>query len=183
MALEASSTTNESFCSEKPVCVIWGCQLNRQNPVYTFDTPEEWACEQQLALRTICLGENAKDEFHVVEIVPPKSSIISTPVHIATLKLSILPMVSDIIIAVFIKLATSIAQLFLAVGLHWNGDDDQERESSSSSQQSYESESSSMEDSPVKPVKRSSSKRVPSTKKGQEPPVPESTLVKLERNN
>ncbi|ETE67041.1 hypothetical protein L345_07175, partial [Ophiophagus hannah] len=158
MALEASSTTNESFCSEKPVCVIWGCQLNRENPVYTFDTPEEWSCEQQLALRTICLGENAKDEFHVVEIVPPKSSTISTPVRIATLKLSILPM--------------------------WNGDDDQERESSSSSsQQSYDSESSSTEDSPAKPVKHSSSKRVPSTKKGQEPPVPEPTLVKLERNN
>ncbi|XP_058050663.1 nucleoplasmin-like [Ahaetulla prasina] len=188
MALEASSATNESFCSEKPVCVIWGCQLNRENPVYTFDTPEEWSCEQQLALRTICLGENAKDEYHVVEILPPKSSTNSTPVRIATLKLSILPMATlaglDLTPPITFRLKSGSGPVYLAgqhvtVGLHWNGDEDQERESSSSSssQQSDDSESSSTEDSPEKPVKRPSSKRMPSTKKGQEPPVQEPTLT------
>lgn len=65
----------------------------------------------------------------------------------------------------------------LAVGLQWNGDD-QERESSSSLQQSDETESSSTEDSPVKPVKYKTSKRGSSTKKEQELPVQEPTLVK-----
>ncbi|XP_039212518.1 nucleoplasmin-like isoform X1 [Crotalus tigris] len=179
MALETSSATNESFCSEKPVCVIWGCQLNRENPVYTFETPEEWSCEQQLALRTICLGENAKDEFNVVEILPPKSSTNSTPVRIATLKLSVLPMATlaglDLTPPITFRLKSGSGPIYLAgqhvtVGLQWNGDD-QERESSSSSQQSAETESSSTEDSPVKPVRPS--KRGSSTKKEQEVPVQE----------
>ncbi|XP_070621225.1 nucleoplasmin-2 [Erythrolamprus reginae] len=190
MALEASSATNDSSCSDKPVCVIWGCQLNRDNPVYTFDTPEEWSHEQQLALRTICLGENAKDEFHVVEILPPKSNINSNPVRIATLKLSILPMASlagfDLTPPITFRLKSGSGPVYLAgqhvtVGLNWNGDEDQEKESStssSSSQQSDDSESSSMEELPVKPVKQPASKRVPSTKKGQEPPVQEPTLTK-----
>ncbi|XP_063167433.1 nucleoplasmin-like [Candoia aspera] len=185
MALEASSATIESFCSEKPVCVIWGCQLNRESRIYTFDTPEEWSCEQQLALRTICLGENAKDEFNVVEILPPKSSTNSTPVRIATLKLSVLPMATlaglDLTPPITFRLKSGSGPVYLAgqhvtVGLHWNGDDDQEGGSSSSSQQNDETESSSKEDSPVKPVKFPPSKRVSAAKKDQEPPVQEPTL-------
>ncbi|XP_032084651.1 nucleoplasmin-2 [Thamnophis elegans] len=188
MALEASSATNESLCSEMPVCVIWGCQLNRENPVYTFGIPEEWSCEQQLSLRTICLGENAKDEFHVVEILQPKDSTNSTPVRIATLKLSILPMATlagfDLTPPITFKLKSGSGPVYLAgqhvtAGLKWNGEEDQEGESSSSlSQQSDDSESSSTEDSPVKPVKHSSIKHVASTKKGQQPPVQEPTLTK-----
>uniref|UniRef100_A0A8C7DVZ4 Alkylated DNA repair protein AlkB homologue 8 N-terminal domain-containing protein n=1 Tax=Naja naja TaxID=35670 RepID=A0A8C7DVZ4_NAJNA len=66
--------------------------------------------------RWICLGENAKDEFHVVEIVPPKSSIISTPVHIATLKLSILPMVTglDLTPPITFRLKSGSGPVYLA---------------------------------------------------------------------
>uniref|UniRef100_A0A8C3TL51 Nucleoplasmin core domain-containing protein n=1 Tax=Chelydra serpentina TaxID=8475 RepID=A0A8C3TL51_CHESE len=42
----------------------------------------------------ICLGEQAKDEFNVVEIVPSEDSQDTTPVPLATLKPSVLPMVS-----------------------------------------------------------------------------------------
>uniref|UniRef100_A0A8C4XVQ3 Nucleophosmin/nucleoplasmin 2 n=1 Tax=Gopherus evgoodei TaxID=1825980 RepID=A0A8C4XVQ3_9SAUR len=42
----------------------------------------------------ICLGEKAKDEFNVVEIVPSEDSQDTTPVPLATLKPSVLPMVS-----------------------------------------------------------------------------------------
>ncbi|XP_074020174.1 nucleoplasmin-2 [Numenius arquata] len=78
--------------SEKPISVIWGCELSSQQDSYTFQVPEEWQCEQQLALRTICLGEAAPDEFHVVEIVQVEEGDTRPPVPLATLKPSVLPM-------------------------------------------------------------------------------------------
>ncbi|XP_040394479.1 nucleoplasmin-2 isoform X3 [Cygnus olor] len=78
--------------SEKPMSLIWGCELSSERDSYTFQVPEEWRCEQQLALRTICLGEKARDEFHVVEIVPPEDGKPRAPVPLATLKPSVLPM-------------------------------------------------------------------------------------------
>uniref|UniRef100_A0A8B9R8J3 Nucleophosmin/nucleoplasmin 2 n=1 Tax=Anas platyrhynchos TaxID=8839 RepID=A0A8B9R8J3_ANAPL len=85
-----STTGSTDSKSEKPMALIWGCELSSQRPSYTFQAPQEWHCEQQLALRTVCLGEKARDEFHVVEIVPPLPE--DTPVPIATLKPSVLPM-------------------------------------------------------------------------------------------
>ncbi|KAM6036257.1 nucleoplasmin-2 isoform 4-T4 [Theristicus caerulescens] len=78
--------------SEKPVSLIWGCELSSERDSYTFQVPEEWQCEQQLALRTICLGEAAQDEFHVVEIVAAEEGDARAPVPLATLKPSVLPM-------------------------------------------------------------------------------------------
>ncbi|XP_040474282.1 nucleoplasmin-2 isoform X1 [Falco naumanni] len=78
--------------SEKPVSLIWGCELSSKQDSYTFQVPEEWRCEQQLALRTICLGEMAEDEFHVVEIMPAEEGDAHAPVPVCTLKPSVLPM-------------------------------------------------------------------------------------------
>ncbi|KAM6341395.1 nucleoplasmin-2 [Podargus strigoides] len=88
MSLTESFDSN----SEKPVSLIWGCELSCERSSYTFQVPEEWQCEQQLALRTICLGETAQDEFHVVEIVPAEEGDAHAPVPLATLKPSVLPM-------------------------------------------------------------------------------------------
>ncbi|XP_050181650.1 nucleoplasmin-2 isoform X2 [Myiozetetes cayanensis] len=77
--------------SEKPVSILWGCELSRQKDSYTFQMPEEWHCEQQLALRTVCLGESVPDEFHVVEMVAEEGDA-QTRVLLATLKPSVLPM-------------------------------------------------------------------------------------------
>lgn len=41
----------ENFLTYVYVCT--GCQLNDKNRTYTFDVPEEWSYEQQLALRTV----------------------------------------------------------------------------------------------------------------------------------
>uniref|UniRef100_A0A8C2TTW4 Nucleophosmin/nucleoplasmin 2 n=1 Tax=Coturnix japonica TaxID=93934 RepID=A0A8C2TTW4_COTJA len=67
-----------------------GCELSSERSSYTFQMPEEWQCEQQLALRTICLGAQARDEFHVLELVPNEEG---AAVPLATLKPSVLPMV------------------------------------------------------------------------------------------
>ena len=42
----------------------------------------------------VCLGEMARDEFHVVEIVSGEEGDARAPVPLATLKPSVLPMVS-----------------------------------------------------------------------------------------
>uniref|UniRef100_A0A663E828 Nucleophosmin/nucleoplasmin 2 n=1 Tax=Aquila chrysaetos chrysaetos TaxID=223781 RepID=A0A663E828_AQUCH len=87
---------------EQPHCdtsLPAGCELSSEQDSYTFQVPEEWQCEQQLALRTICLGEMARDEFHVVEIVLAEGGARS-PVPLATLKPSVLPMVSATLMGV-----------------------------------------------------------------------------------
>ncbi|XP_015738558.1 nucleoplasmin-2 [Coturnix japonica] len=87
MSLTESTDTK----SEKPMSFIWGCELSSERSSYTFQMPEEWQCEQQLALRTICLGAQARDEFHVLELVPNEEG---AAVPLATLKPSVLPMVT-----------------------------------------------------------------------------------------
>ncbi|CAI9556246.1 unnamed protein product [Staurois parvus] len=87
------STVSNASKLEKPVSLIWGCELNEQNKTFVFKVSDEDKSEHQLALRTVCLGNNAKDEFHIVEIVPQEVEGSETkPVPIATLKPSILPM-------------------------------------------------------------------------------------------
>ncbi|XP_056427067.1 nucleoplasmin-2 isoform X2 [Hyla sarda] len=88
-----ASTASNTSKLEKPVSLIWGCELNEQNKTFVFKVSDEDKTEHQLALRTVCLGDKAKDEFHIVEIVPQEvAGTVSQPVPIATLKPSILPM-------------------------------------------------------------------------------------------
>ncbi|XP_075457549.1 nucleoplasmin-2 isoform X2 [Ascaphus truei] len=85
-----TSTASNTSKAEKPVSLIWGCELSEQSKTSVFKvSDDDDKYEHQLALRTICLGEKAKDEFHVVEIVDGSDG---KPVPIATLKPSILPM-------------------------------------------------------------------------------------------
>ncbi|XP_032937349.1 nucleoplasmin-like [Catharus ustulatus] len=76
---------------EKPVPILWGCELSSARSSHTFQVPEDWSCDQQLVLCTICLGETARDEFHVVEVTAEDSESCA-PVPLATLKPSVLPM-------------------------------------------------------------------------------------------
>ncbi|KAL8173765.1 UNVERIFIED_CONTAM: hypothetical protein K2H54_024312 [Gekko kuhli] len=176
MALESS--TNDSCRSDKPISLVWGCELTRETPTYTFEVPEDWSYEQQLALRTICLGEKAKDEFHVVEVLPQKDSKESAPVRIANLKLSVLPMIAtpgfDLNPPVTFRLKSGSGPVYLA-GQYvtdfsaWNqseeeNDDDDEEESS----EDEEMEECSKEESPRKPIKVPASKRSSVAKKETE---------------
>ncbi|KAL2296310.1 hypothetical protein Nmel_018611 [Mimus melanotis] len=85
-----SFTDSSDSRDERPVSILWGCELSSARSSYTFQVPEDWHCEQQLVLRTICLGETARDEFHVVEVVTEDSDS-RAPVPLATLKPSVLP--------------------------------------------------------------------------------------------
>ncbi|XP_014115005.1 PREDICTED: nucleoplasmin-2 [Pseudopodoces humilis] len=81
--------STDSSC-ERAVSILWGCELSSGRSSFTFQVPEDWRCEQQLVLRTICLGETARDEFHVVEVVTEDGGG-RPPVPLATLKPSVLP--------------------------------------------------------------------------------------------
>ncbi|XP_029459717.1 nucleoplasmin-2 isoform X2 [Rhinatrema bivittatum] len=88
----ASSTSNSSRI-EKPVSLVWGCELNEQSRTYLFKVMETDKYEYQLVLRTVCLGENAKDEVNIVEIISrPGEGGDGEGVPVATLRSSILPM-------------------------------------------------------------------------------------------
>ncbi|XP_066495789.1 nucleoplasmin-like [Tiliqua scincoides] len=175
MAQEGSTATEESSKSEKPICLIWGCKLDGKNPTYTFEVPEEWSFEEQVTLRTICLGENAKDEFNTVEIKPTKGCKDPTPVRIATLKLSVLPMVTlagfELTPPVTFQLKSGLGPVYLAgqhvtVDVNWSGHE----EDIMSSEQEEE-----MEESPGKPDKGPAAKPVAAAKK-QEQSVQEPSL-------
>ncbi|XP_058715324.1 nucleoplasmin-2 isoform X2 [Poecile atricapillus] len=81
--------STDSSCG-RAVSILWGCELSSGRSSFTFQVPEDWRCEQQLVLRTICLGETARDEFHVVEVVAEDGGG-RPPVPLATLKPSVLP--------------------------------------------------------------------------------------------
>ncbi|KYO34158.1 nucleoplasmin-2 isoform X2 [Alligator mississippiensis] len=90
MALTNSINSDSKL--EKPISLIWGCELSAENTTCTFKMPDDWAYEQQLALRMICVGEKTNDELNIVEIIPPEDSQDPSPVVLAALKPSVLPM-------------------------------------------------------------------------------------------
>ncbi|XP_051869128.1 nucleoplasmin-like [Pristis pectinata] len=63
-------TSNRSK-TDKPVAVLWGCELNAQQKTQKFEITDDEVAEHHLALKTICLGVGAKDELNIVEIVSP----------------------------------------------------------------------------------------------------------------
>ncbi|TFK08185.1 Nucleoplasmin ATPase [Platysternon megacephalum] len=161
MALNSSANSNSK--SEKPVSLIWGCELNHEKQTYTFKIPDEWKYEQQLALRTICLGEKAKDEFNVVEIVPSEDSQDTTPVPLATLKPSVLPMATmvgvELTPPVTFRLRAGSGPVYitgqhvtLVPDLSWDEEEEEEEEE-------VAEEEESQEDSPPKAIKHPASNK------------------------
>ncbi|XP_078521643.1 nucleoplasmin-like [Lissotriton helveticus] len=122
---------------DKPVALLWSCELTEQNKSFSFKVEVE-ECEQKQALKArpgsistgksyhrlvlnavsvyfveehaclllqvfssayftpaivhVCMGEKAKDELHIIEILPKEDEQGAKPVPIASLKPSILPM-------------------------------------------------------------------------------------------
>uniref|UniRef100_A0A8C3X6S1 Nucleoplasmin-2 n=1 Tax=Catagonus wagneri TaxID=51154 RepID=A0A8C3X6S1_9CETA len=85
-----------SSTSEKPtVALLWGCELNQEKPTCTFKPQKEGKQDCKLLLSTICLGEKAKEEMNLVEILPAASQDDRKrkAVTLASLRASVLPMV------------------------------------------------------------------------------------------
>ena len=76
--------------------MLWDCELNQEKRTWTVKPQKEGKQDSKLLLSTICLGEKAKEEMNLVEILPPASpdDKQAKPITIASLQASVLPMVS-----------------------------------------------------------------------------------------
>lgn len=73
---------------------LFSCELSSKVPFYTFQGDEEEDLEHFLELRTVCLGEGAKEESNVVEVTAMNHLGKKISVPIANLHVKCLPMVS-----------------------------------------------------------------------------------------
>uniref|UniRef100_A0A7M4E2K8 Nucleophosmin/nucleoplasmin 2 n=1 Tax=Crocodylus porosus TaxID=8502 RepID=A0A7M4E2K8_CROPO len=174
-----TDSVNSDSKSEKPVSLIWGCELSAENTTCTFKMPDDWAYEQQLALRMICVGEKTNDEFNIVEIIPPEDSRDPSPVVLAALKPSVLPMAPmvgvELTPPVTFRLRAGSGPVYIT-GQHINlVPDNSWMEEEEEEEEEYEEEESFQEESPQK-----STKRQPSNKKAS---VAKKKVEKEEINN
>uniref|UniRef100_A0A7N5JWI2 Nucleoplasmin-2 n=1 Tax=Ailuropoda melanoleuca TaxID=9646 RepID=A0A7N5JWI2_AILME len=92
--MNLSSTS--SAAEKAPRAMLWGCELNQEKRTWTVKAQQEGKQDCKLLLSTICLGEKAKEEVNLVEILPPASQEDkkTKPITIASLRASVLPMVT-----------------------------------------------------------------------------------------
>ncbi|XP_062995558.1 nucleoplasmin-like [Elgaria multicarinata webbii] len=88
-----SHSSNSLSLEEKPVAVLWGCELNNTTRRCVVKEEDD-LLEHLVYLRTVSLGEDADDSPHVVAVESKNMASIPKPVPIATLRRSVLPMVS-----------------------------------------------------------------------------------------
>ncbi|XP_034517198.1 nucleoplasmin-2 isoform X2 [Ailuropoda melanoleuca] len=90
--MNLSSTS--SAAEKAPRAMLWGCELNQEKRTWTVKAQQEGKQDCKLLLSTICLGEKAKEEVNLVEILPPASQEDkkTKPITIASLRASVLPM-------------------------------------------------------------------------------------------
>ncbi|XP_036711276.1 nucleoplasmin-2 isoform X2 [Balaenoptera musculus] len=91
MNLSRTSSTSE----KATLALLWGCELSQEKPTWTFRPQKAGKQDCTLLLNTICLGEKAKEEMNLVEILPPASQDDRKrkPITLASLRASVLPMV------------------------------------------------------------------------------------------
>ncbi|KAF6731556.1 Nucleoplasmin-like protein NO29 [Oryzias melastigma] len=73
---------------------LFSCELSSKVPSYSFHGDEEEDLEHFLELRTVCLGEGAKEESNVVEVTAMNHQGKNISVPIVSLHLKCLPMMS-----------------------------------------------------------------------------------------
>ncbi|XP_061832538.2 nucleophosmin 1b isoform X1 [Nerophis lumbriciformis] len=79
--------------SNRPQMYLFGCTLRADKREYKVDVDED-ETEQQLSLKAACLGAEAEDKFHMVEVEALTYDGKTTKVPLVVLKPSVLPSVS-----------------------------------------------------------------------------------------
>ncbi|XP_068573674.1 nucleoplasmin-3 [Cebidichthys violaceus] len=132
---------------------LFSCELSSKVPFYTFQGDEEEDLEHFLELRTVCLGEGAKEESNVVEVTAMNHQGKTISVPIANLHLSCLPMVSlgdfELKAPVTIRLKAGTGPVTVS-GLHLIASQDEESDLSDEDDEDDDEE----EISPIKPAKK-----------------------------
>uniref|UniRef100_A0A8C0NQL2 Nucleoplasmin-2 n=1 Tax=Canis lupus familiaris TaxID=9615 RepID=A0A8C0NQL2_CANLF len=155
--------------------VLWDCELNQEKRTWTVKPQKEGKQDSKLLLSTICLGEKAKEEMNLVEILPPASpeDKQAKPITIASLQASVLPMVVvmglELSPPVTFQLRAGSGPVFLGgqecyidtADVSWEEEEDPEEEE----EEEEESHNVSLEETPVKQVKRLASQKQTSVAK------------------
>ncbi|TNN00019.1 nucleoplasmin-3 [Takifugu rubripes] len=132
---------------------LFSCELSSKVPFYTFQGDEEEDLEHFLELRTICLGEGAKEESNVVEVTAMNHQGKTISVPIANLHVSCLPMVSlgefELKAPVTIRLKAGVGPVSVS-GLHLIASQVEDSDMSDEDEADEEDE----EISPIKPAKK-----------------------------
>ncbi|XP_013983661.1 nucleoplasmin [Salmo salar] len=150
---------------EKPLSMLWGCELSESKMEETFKT-DDTNYQHQLALRTMCLGAGAKEEFNIVELMTGEPAN-GEGIAVATLHANSMPMVNlsglELHPPVTFRLKSGAGPVYIC-GEHIALEDDF---SGMESDEEMEDEED-IEESPVKPKKAVASGNAAGKKKKPE---------------
>ncbi|KAL6472479.1 hypothetical protein MHYP_G00186670 [Metynnis hypsauchen] len=155
---------------EKPLSTLWGCELNESNKEETFKT-DDTNHQHQLALRTMCLGHTAKDEFNIVELVTGEGGDGAKAVPIVTLHAKSMPTVNlsglDLHPPVTFRLRYGSGPVFVGAE-HVALEDYSDEELEDEEMDEEVEEEEDIEESPVKKVKKNGAGKRKKPEKGDD---------------
>nr|XP_006989187.1 nucleoplasmin-2 [Peromyscus maniculatus bairdii] len=155
--------------------ILWGGELNHERLTCTFKPQGEKKDSCRLLLNTVCLGEKAKEEVNRVEVLPSANQEDrKLPVTIASLRASVLPMATmtgmELCPPVTFRLRAGSGPVFLSghecyetSDIPWEDDEEDEGDGEEEGEEEEEEEEDedededvdiSLEETPIKQVKR-----------------------------
>ncbi|XP_030623996.1 nucleoplasmin-2b [Chanos chanos] len=141
--------------TEKPLSTLWGCELNDTNKEEAFKA-DDTNLQHQLALRTMCLGHTAKDEFNIVELITGEGKENGKAIPIATLHAKSMPTVNlcglDLHPPVTFRLKVGSGPVFIGAEHVALEEDYSDEEGDEEMDDEEEEEEEDIEESPVKKV-------------------------------
>nr|KAF6481283.1 nucleophosmin/nucleoplasmin 2 [Molossus molossus] len=160
-----------STADRAATAALWGCELNQEKRTWTFKPQKEGKQDCKVLLSTICLGEKAKEEMNLVEILPPASQEDkrTKSIIIASLQASVLPMVMmglELSPPVTFQLRAGSGPVFLSgqecydtADLSWEEEEEEEEEEEQEPEEEDDDDDDdevdvSLEETPVKQGKR-----------------------------
>ncbi|XP_026879398.1 nucleoplasmin-3 [Electrophorus electricus] len=148
--LEDETSEGETGACSRLESYVFSCELSSEVPFFTFQGDEEEDLEHFLELRTICLGNGAKEENNVVEVTAMNHQGKKISVPVANLHISCLPMVSlgefELMAPVTLRLKSGSGPVTVS-GLHLVASENDESEMS-------DEEDSEEEMPSIKPAKK-----------------------------
>ncbi|XP_068597566.1 nucleoplasmin-3 [Brachionichthys hirsutus] len=155
MSVQEDETSDAGLSGQtKLESFLFSCELSSKVPFYTFQADEEEDLEHFLELRTVCLGEGAKEESNVVEVTAMNHQGKTVSVPVANLHISCLPMVSlgefELKAPVSIRLKVGTGPVTVS-GLHLIAS---QVEESDLSEEEEDEEDEEEEIVPIKPAKK-----------------------------
>ncbi|XP_026875609.2 nucleoplasmin-2b isoform X2 [Electrophorus electricus] len=157
--------------TEKPVSSLWGCELTESNKEESFKA-DDTNHQHQLALRTMCLGHTAKDEFNIIELVTGEGKARAKAVPIATLHAKSMPTVNlsglDLHPPVTFRLKHGSGPVYVGAEHVALEDYSDEEEGEEEMDEEVEEEEEDIEESPVKKVTKNGASKRKKPEKGDD---------------